>query len=146
LIIYTYIQCIFWQFLKINLYYRKIPGLIGIESIQARLLDAFGPLAALHSICHEALAAKGNLDPRQALEAVNSAIAFVGNSNAQACYERRRLILRKINPELGSYATKSEITSTTTDLFGDGLRKTIKESIDLNKEVSGFARLTGSHG
>jgi len=127
-------------------YYRKVPGLLGVESIQVRLLDALGPLAAIHALCHEALPTKASLDPRQVLEAVNTAIAFIGNANAQACYERRRLILRKVNPELGSYATKGGLSLSSTDLFGEGLRKTIKESMDLNKEVAGFARVSSAIG
>jgi hypothetical protein len=119
---------------------------MGVESIQIRLLDALGPLAALHALCHKAMSEKESVDPRQALEAVNTSLAFVGNANAQACYERRRLILRKVNPELVTYATKGGLSTSSTDLFGEGLRKAIKETMKLNKEVAGFARVNSPIG
>lgn len=119
---------------------------MGVEAIQIRLLDSLGPLSALHALCHETMAAKGTLEPRRVLEAVNTSLALIGNANAQACFERRRLILRKVNPELGTYATKGGLSPNSTDLFGEGLRKNIKESLDLNKEVAGFARVSGPTG
>jgi len=121
-------------------------GLNGVEAIQIRLLDATGPLAALHAHCHEAMKEKETLDPRKVLEAVNTALALIGNANSQACFERRRLILRKVNPDLGTYANKGGLSSASTELFGEGLRKNIKESMDLNKEVSGFARHSNQLG
>ena len=119
---------------------------MGLEAIQIRLLDTVGPLASLHVSCHDAITKKQALDPRGVLEAVNNAITLIGNSNSQICYERRRTILRKINPELGSYANKGGLNSNSTELFGEGLRKTIKESVDLTKEVAGFARLSNTSG
>ena len=119
---------------------------MGLETIQISFLDTVGPLASLHVSCHDAINKKQALDPRGVLEAVNNAITLIGNSNSQICYERRRTILGKINLELGYYATKRGLNSNSTELFGEGLRKTIKESVDLTKKVAGFARLSNTSG
>ena len=123
-------------------HYRRIPGLLSLEAIETRLLDTMGPLAALHAACHGAIEGDQDLDPKTVLEAVSNSISFIGNTNSQIIYERRRSILRKLHPELASCVTRASQSADSSDLFGDDLRKSIKESVDLGKEIGGFVKMT----
>jgi hypothetical protein len=107
--------------------------------VQTRILEAFGPLAALHANCYEAMADKSSLDPKEVLEGISNAISLLGNANAQACRERRRVILRRLSPELVSYGSKTPLT-LDGDLFGSALWKTLKESMEFGRDLRGLVR------
>ena len=101
--------------------------MLSLEAIETRLLDMMGRLSALHAACYRAIEEKQDLDPRTVLEAVSNSISFIGNTNSQIIYERRRSILRKLHPELASCVTRACQSADSSDLFGDDLRKSIKE-------------------
>jgi hypothetical protein len=110
-----------------------------VEAIQSRLLDSLGPLSALHAACYDAMTSGVKLNPLEVAEGVSTAISLVGNANSQACRERRRLILRKVSPDLVTYSSKMDLTNDS-NLFGDELWKQMKTSIDFGKDLKGLMR------
>jgi hypothetical protein len=116
-----------------------VSGLYGIEAIQSRLLDSLGPLSAIHAECSEAAANDALVNPMGILEGVSNVISLIGNANSQACRERRRIILRKISPELVTYAAKANLT-LDGNLFGEDLWKKLKASVDFGKDLRGLLR------
>lgn len=123
---------------KIN--FRQIPGLSSVETLEKSLLQIAGPLTHLHSAAVEAAESNQPLDSNAVLAATTAAIDLVGNANGLAIYERRRMLLKAINPELSAYATHTG--GVTHELFGQELRDNIKQAIDLNFEVDQFNKMT----
>lgn len=118
---------------------KNIPGALSLESVQVRMLDAIGPLSALHSAAESHHAKGTQMDPAPVLEALNHALILLGNANAQAIYQRQRAVMQKVNPACISLLSKATIPNASSDeLFGPEIRKVIKEAADVKKDFGNY--------
>ena len=104
------------------------------------MLHSIAPLLHIHAACIKAIEHEEALEPKNVLEAVNAAVALLGNSNSQAIFERRKMLLSALHPMLSGYANHDSPQLESSALFGDGLMETIRKSIDLNSELNAFTR------
>lgn len=117
---------------KINI--RSVPGALAMEAVQSRMLDAVGPLSAIHAAAVMAQEQGDMMHPDSVLEAINYALVHIGNANSQATFQRQRSVMAKINPSAVSLLSKEKLEAGDTDLFGTALRKTIKEAGEARKD------------
>lgn len=111
-----------------------------MEAVQSRMLDAVGPLSAIHAAAVMAQEKRELMHPDSVLEAINYALVHLGNANSQATYQRQRSIMGKINPSAVSLLAKEKLEASETDLFGNALRKSIKEAGEARKDFGmGFS-------
>lgn len=113
---------------------RNIPGALALEAIQGRMLDAIGPLSAIHAAALDAKSNGKEMNPNAVLEAINHSLVMLGNANTQIIYQRQRAILHKVNPSAVMYLDKDKHPVDTAELFGTSIRKSIKEAADMKKD------------
>lgn len=118
---------------------KNIPGAIAMEVIQGRMLDAIGPLSAIHAAALESKSQGKDMNPNAVLEALNHSLVLLGNANAQMIYQRQRAILQKVNPSAVMYLEKDKHPIDTVELFGTSIRKCIKEATEMKKDFGGGA-------
>ncbi len=118
---------------------KNIPGALSVESVQVRMLDALGPLSALHSAAESHRAKGTQMDPAPVLEALNHALILLGNANAQAIYQRQRAVMQKVNPSCINFLSKTTIPpASSEELFGSEIRKVIKDAADVKKDFGSY--------
>lgn len=118
---------------------KNIPGALSVESVQVRMLDALGPLSALHSAAESHRAKGTQMDPAPVLETLNHALILLGNANAQAIYQRQRAVMQKVNPTCVHFLSKSTIPpASSEELFGSEIRKVIKDAADVKKDFGSY--------
>ena len=108
--------------------------------VQRGLLNSVAPIVNLHDCCTRAIAANETMEAAGVLDALNHTLALIGDANISATYERRKLVLAAIQPELAEYASKEPGDPNSNNLFGQELRSKIKEAIELNKDLDLFQK------
>ena len=103
---------------------------------QALMLDAVGPIT---HILEEA--AKGQLTPKTAVEAAQTALKLLGNASMQVNRKRRRCAIESLNPSLMDLADEDDLyKNSAPQLFGEGFFKKEKER---DKELQCLNQATG---
>lgn len=77
-------------------------------------------------------------------EAVEGAMALLGNANNKAIFERQRMILAAIHPDLTSYASHQVADPASITLFGPDTRERIRSSVDFSNELNNLTRTFNS--
>ena len=90
---------------------------------QALVLDAVGPLTA---VMEDAI--NGQLTTRKTIEAIQTALRFIGNASMNINRERRRNVIKELNTNLEDMAEDDAIfTDSAPLLLGEGFAKKAKE-------------------
>ena len=92
-----------------------------LSRLQNFLLDAVGPLVAKH----DDLVFLNDADHIQ--QAIQLALAILGNASAQFSQEQRSKALARLNPYLKSLVEDEDISKSPPLLFGPGFKKKAKE-------------------
>jgi len=107
-----------------------------LAKLQALAMDATGPLTHIvEDACRGSLTAKDNLD------AVQSALRFLGNFASQCNKMRRSAVLQNLNPRIADMADEVGLFEDAgLNLFGDGFCKKAKERDDEMKALNSIHR------
>ena len=89
------------------------------------MLDATKPLV----VAFEELSAE-QPDGDSVSAAVQQALLFLGNASAHFNQLRRAKILKKLNPDVQSFAKDADFSQTTPYLFGEGIEEKVKNRVE----------------
>ena len=101
-----------------------------LSKLQRFTMDAMGPLSYLLA---EVLSGK-DVPKEKAISALQASICLIGNASVTLSVERRRCILRQLNPKLTSLA--EEDFDNDGKLFGDNFGKRAKERMDAIRSLA----------